>query len=99
MSLISRISSKENKLIKQAFWKGKGGQVNAGHVHTLVLMLIASKILELSVPPNSKEANNNKIPLKSIGIGLAKEYVNVGDDFKTLSIYVDANWEGIPHDP
>ena len=99
MSLISRISSKENKLIKQAIWKGKGGQVNAGHVHNLVLMLIASKILELSVPPNSKEANNNKIPLKSIEIGLAKEYVNVGDDFKTLSIYVDANWEGIPHDP
>ena len=99
MSLISRISSKENKLIKQAIWKGKGGQVNAGHVHTLELMLIASKILKLSVPPNSKEANNNKIPLKSIEIGLAKEYVNVGDDFKTLSIYVDANWEGIPHDP
>ncbi|KAL3792701.1 hypothetical protein ACHAW5_005806 [Stephanodiscus triporus] len=72
----------ENKLIKQAIWKGKGGQ-----------------ILELSVSQNSKEANNNKIPLKTIEIGLAKEYVYVDDICKTLSIYVDANWEGIPHDP
>ena len=61
--------------------------------------LIASKILELSAPQNSKEANNIKIPLKTIEIGLAKEYVYVGDVCKTLSIYVDANWEGIPHDP
>ena len=93
MSLISRISSKENKQIKQAIWKGKGGHVNAGHVHTLVLMLIASKILELSVPQKSTEANNNKIPLKTIEIGLAKQYLYVGDVCQTLSIYVDTNWE------
>ena len=53
--------------------------MNAGHVHTLVLMLIASKILELSVPQKSTAANNDKIPLKTIEIGLAKEYLYVGD--------------------
>jgi len=95
-SLVSKISSNENKRFKQAIWRTKAAQaqVNAGQVHALVLMLIASKILQLHVPPYSE---NNA--LKTIQIGLAKQHSNVGDEFEMISIYIDVNWDGIPHDP
>ena len=57
-------------------------------------MLIASKILQLHVPPYSE-----KNALKTIQIGLAKQHSNVGDEFEMISIYIDANWDGIPYDP
>jgi hypothetical protein len=46
-------------------------------------MLIAVNILELHMPKNVE--NPKYVALKSIKIGLAKEYTNVGDDFETFS--------------
>ncbi len=98
MSLIGRISLSKNKHIKQAIWRGmKPSQVNTGHVHALILMLIASGILELYLGTNNQEKSTFS-PLKSILIGLAKEYANVGDDVETLSCNIDSNWHGIPCD-
>ena len=60
-------------------------------------MLIAAKILELHLPKNSD--NPKYFALKSIKIGLAKEYANVGDDFETFSCHIDSNWRGMTYDP
>ena len=56
--------------------------------------VFAANILQLHLPPN--EDKPKYFPLKSIEIRLHKQYANVGDEFKTLSCYVDNNWMGIP---
>jgi hypothetical protein len=92
MSLVSTISSPSNKRVKEAIWRGKK-DVSAGNVHALLLMLIAANILHLSLDNDS--SGQKIVPLSKVQISLKKEYAHIGDDFETLSLFVETNWAHI----
>ena len=71
MSFVAMISSKSNKRIKQAIWKGNAN-VKPGNVHALVLMLLATNILSITAPCSSTPENN--VPLKSVQFSLTKKF-------------------------
>jgi hypothetical protein len=56
-------------------------------------MLIAAKILQLSLDQDS--SGQKILPLSKVQISLRKEYAHVGDDFETLSLFVETNWARI----
>jgi hypothetical protein len=97
-SLVPMISSSENKRVKEAIWRGNANKVTPGQVHALILMLIAAKILKLQLPQQHHDTKQF-LALKSVEIGLAKQFAFDDDEFETLSCYIDANWLGIPCDP
>jgi hypothetical protein len=70
MSFVAMISSKSNKRIKQAIWKGNAN-VKPGNVHALVLMLLATNILSITAPCSSTQENN--VLLKSVQFSLTKK--------------------------
>ncbi len=88
-SLIGLISSRDNKRNKEAIWMGKGKDVNAGQVHAMILMLLASIILVLHLPPNQDTTKYSAI--KKVQIGLGKELAHDYDEFETFSCYVDSD--------
>jgi hypothetical protein len=96
MSFVAMISSKSNKRIKQAIWKGNAN-VMPGNVHALVLMMLATNILSITAPFSSTPENN--VPLKSVQFSLTKQFAYTDDEFETFAINIDSNWEGIPIDP
>ncbi len=96
MSLVSLITSKENKRIKAAIWGGKTS-ITAGNAHALILILIASKIVELKLP--TKDNRNNFTALRDVQLSLRKQYAHVNDEFETFSIYIDDNWANVKHSP
>jgi hypothetical protein len=95
MSLVGMISSKANKRIKQAIWKGNSN-VTPANVHALVLMLLASNMLSLTAPPSLSEKH---ILLKTVQFALTKQFASNDDDFETFAVYIDSNWEGICFGP
>jgi superfamily II DNA helicase RecQ len=95
MSLVGMISSKANKRIKQAIWRGNTN-VTAGNVHALVLMLLASNLISVTAPASSLE---KRVPLKTVHFALTKEFASNDDEFETFALYIDSNWEGLPIDP
>jgi hypothetical protein len=92
MSLLSMISSPSNKRVKEAIWRGKK-DVTAGSVHALILMLIAANILHLSLEHDP--SGHKVVPLRNVQVSLKKQYAHVGDDFETLSLFVESNWANI----
>ncbi len=86
MSLLSMISSPSNKSVKESIWRGKK-DVTPGSVHALILMLIAANILHLSL--DHEPSGQKVVPLRNVQLSLTKQYAHVGDDFETLSIFVE----------
>ncbi len=92
MSLLSTISSPSSRRYKEAIWRGKKF-VSAGSVHALILMLIASNIVQLEL--DSSLSVQKHVPMRSVQLSLTKQYAHVGDDFKTFLIYIDSTWAKI----
>jgi hypothetical protein len=56
-------------------------------------MLIAANILHLSLDNDS--SGQKIVPLSKVQISLKKGYAHIGDDFETLSLFVETNWAHI----
>jgi hypothetical protein len=93
-SLVGMISSKTNQRIKQAIWKGNAN-ITAGHVHALVLMLVAADIISLTAPTAVGARTN----LKAVQLFLTKKFSSDDDEFETFALYIDSTWQGIPVEP
>jgi hypothetical protein len=96
MSLVSMITSKSNKRTKAAIWGGKKS-ITAGNAHALILMLIASKMVQLELPMNANPREHT--PLRDVQLSLRKQFAHVDDEFETFSLYIDENWTHIQHSP
>ncbi len=72
MSLVLMISSNANSRVKSAIWMGKK-DVTPGNVHALLLMLIASNIIQLELFDNATPSDaNNLILLRNVNAVLTK---------------------------
>ncbi len=96
MTLVSMITSKSNKRTKAAIWGGKKS-ITAGNAHALILMLIASKMVQLELPMNANPREHT--PLRDVQLSLRKQFAHVDDEFETFSLYIDENWTHIQHSP
>ncbi len=86
-SLVGMLSSKDQKRVKQAIWKGNAN-VTPANGHALVLMLLASNLLTITAP-SSSSADKHTL-LKSMHFALTKELASDADDFETFSLYNDS---------
>jgi hypothetical protein len=76
MSLISMISSNANSRVKSAIWMGKK-DVTPGNVHALLLMLIASNIIQLQLVDNATPSDaKNLILLRNVNAVLTKQFAS-----------------------
>lgn len=91
-SLVGLFTDKKNNgSIRTAIW-GEGTTVDAGKVHGLVLMLIASGILELQVPTCQIGKKNGILP-NDVLIRLAVREVHGSDgSANDLVMYDDDVW-------
>jgi hypothetical protein len=97
VSLVSLITSPSNKRVKAAIWGGKKN-ITAGNAHALILMLIASKIVQLELPTKAN-TNTQHTPLRDVQVSLRKQFAHADDEFETFSILIDENWKYIKHSP
>lgn len=93
MSLISMINSPSNRRVKDAIWLGKK-DVTPGNVHALILMLIASNIIHLHLPPSV--STQKLVPISKVEVSLTKQPSIADVEFETFALYLDSNWDRIP---
>ncbi len=99
MSLISMISSNANSRVKSAIWMGKK-DVTPGNVHALLLMLIASNIIQLQLVDNATPSDaKNLILLRNVNAILTKQFAHADDEFEIFALHIDSNWAYIRHRP